>query len=403
MTTEARSGPCGQWGLSVASGVLGWVLDSYSFFVPLFLLDPLAKRFGVDKSAIVATITITLIMRPIGAFFFGWLSDRRGRKLPLMACVMWFSVITAFMPFCSSFTVFAVLRALYGIGLGGYWGMGAALVMETCPLRWRGLFSGILQAGYSVGYLLAAVAASVMEPRLGWPSMFLVTPIVGGAIVLLLLPVAEPTRTSSTSPVTFNPWLILKAHWRSLASLTILMTVITCLSHGTQDLYPDFLRIVHGYSSANVAAMAILYNIGAVLGAISLGRISDRLGRKNSIYIAIVICCISLPAWAFGHGFWMLAAGSFVMQVGVQGAFGVMPAYLNERSPAYARSFFAGLAYQLGMVFGAPSVLIEYAFKDRLGYGQALAAFEGCVFVALALTLVFIHEQPANLSATVAS
>ena len=386
-----------RWGFSVSCGVLGWVLDAYSFFVPLFLLDPLAKHFAVSKSAIVATVTATLVMRPLGAFLFGWLSDRRGRKYPLMLCILWFSVITAIMPFTASFKIFVLLRALYGIGLGGYWGVGAALVMETCPVRWRGLFSGILQAGYSVGYLLAALAASIMEPKLGWPSMFLATLIVAGVIMLLLLPSVEPARTAGAAGNSFKPWTIVTRHWQSFAALTVLMTVITCLSHGTQDLYPDFLMIVHGYSKQKVAELVMLYNVGAGLGAIVFGRISDRLGRKPSIYWATSLCLLAMPAWAFGRSFWLLALGSFVMQFGVQGAFGVVPAYLNEQSPSHARSTFAGLVYQLGMFFGAPCVIVEYAFRDRLGYGGALAAFEGCVFVALALVLLGIRERPSGL------
>ena len=397
MTTQAPVANEKRWGFSVSCGVLGWVLDAYSFFVPLFLLDPLAKHFAVSKSAIVATVTATLVMRPFGAFLFGWLSDRWGRKWPLMICIFWFSVITAIMPLTSSFKIFVLLRALYGIGLGGYWGVGAALVMETCPVRWRGLFSGILQAGYSVGYLLAALTASMMEPKLGWPSMFFATLIAAGVIMLLLLPSVEPTRIAAAPGTSFKPWTILMTNWQSFAALTILMTVITCLSHGTQDLYPDFLMMVHGYNNQKVAELAILYNVGAGLGAIVFGRLSDRLGRKQAIYCAMSLCLLAMPAWAFGRSFWMLVLGSFVMQAGVQGAFGVVPAYLNEQSPPHARSFFAGLAYQLGMFFGAPCVIVEYAFRDRLGYGGALATFEGCVFIALALVLLGIRERPSGL------
>lgn len=400
MTTESRATGERRWGFSVSCGVLGWVLDAYSFFVPLFLLEPLAKHFAVSKSAIVATVTMTLLLRPIGAFLFGSFSDRWGRKYPLLVCVLYFSSVAAIMPFTSNFTVFTVLRALYGVGMGGYWGVGAAYVMESCPVRWRGLFSGVLQAGYSIGYLLAALAASIMEPQLGWQSMFLSTLVMAGAIALLLLPAVEPTRVSDAPSTSYNPWTILRLHWQRFAGLTVLMTVITCLSHGTQDLYPDFLRIVHGYSDPKIAELAILYNSGAGLGAIVLGRLSDHIGRKNAMYLALGICLLALPAWAFGRSFWMLALGSFVMQVGVQGSFGVVPAYLNEQAPPQARSLFAGLAYQFGMFFGAPCVVIEYAFRNRLGYGGALAAFEGCVFVTFVLVLMVSREHTAELTAT---
>ena len=397
MTTPAVVANDRRWGLNVSCGVLGWVLDAYGFFVPLFLLDPLAKHFAVSKAAVVATVTATLVMRPFGAFLFGWLSDRWGRKYPLMMCVLWFSAMTAIMPLTSSFKTFVLLRVLYGIGLGGYWGVGAALVMETCPARWRGLFSGILQAGYSAGYLMAALAGSIMAPKLGWPSMFVLTLIVAGIIMLLLLPSVEPMRTVAAPAIPSKPWTVLTAHWQSFAALTILMTVLTCLSHGTQDLYPDFLMIVHGYSNQKVATLVILYNFGAGLGAIVFGRLSDRLGRKRSIYCAVSLCIVAMPAWAFGRNFWVLAAGSFVMQSGVQGAFGVVPAYLNEQSPSHARSFFAGLAYQFGMFFGAPCVIVEYAFRNRLGYGGALAAFEAFVVFVLALVLLRIRERPSGL------
>ncbi len=382
-----------RWGFGASCGVLGWVMDAYSFFVPIFLLDPLAQHFAVPKSAVVATITATLVTRPLGALLFGFLSDRWGRKYPLLLCVFYFSFITAITPFTSSFRIFVLLRALYGIGMGGYWGVGSALVMESCPVRWRGLFSGILQAGYSLGYLLAALAASVMEPRLGWQSMFLASLVVAGAIVLLLLPTVEPAREDPGGGRQPNPWAILWRHRLSFIVLTVLMTVITCLSHGTQDLYPDFLKIVHGYGNRKIAGMAMLYNIGAGLGAIIAGRLSDRLGRKNCIYFAVVVCCLALPAWAFGESFWMLATGAFVMQAGVQGAFGVVPAYLNELAPPRARSLFTGLVYQFGMLLGAPCVIVEYALRARLGYAEALAVFEGCVFVVLILVLLGAQEQ----------
>lgn len=403
MSTEASSAGERRWGFNVSCGVLGWVLDAYSFFVPLFLLDPLAKHFAVSKSAIVATVTATLLLRPLGAFLFGILSDRWGRKYPLVLCVLYFSSVVAMMPFTSSFIVFTALRVLYGIGMGGYWGVGAAFVMESCPVRWRGLFSGILQAGYSIGYLLSALAASILGSRLGWPSMFVSTLILAAVFVILSFFSVEPRRLSESSSTAFNPWRILKLSWPRFVGLTVLMTVITCLSHGTQDLYPDFLRIVHGYSDARIAELAILYNSGAGLGAIVIGRLSDRMGRKNSMYLALGICLLALPAWAFGRSFWVLAVGSFAMQVGVQGCFGVVPAYLNEQSPPRARSLFAGLAYQLGMFFGAPCLIVEYAFRDRLGYGGALAAFEGCVFAAFALVLLALREQSADVSVAASS
>ena len=393
MTAIVQKAAERRWGFSVSCGILGWVLDAYDFFVLVFLLDPLAAQFGVSKAKIVATITVTLVFRPIGALLLGSISDKYGRRYPLLACVLYFSLITALTPFAPSYTVFLVMRALYGIGMGGYWGVGAAMVMESCPVRWRGLFSGMLQAGYSIGYLLAAASARLLEPQYGWRSMFFAGLLLAAAIAVLSVLVAEPAAAKRAAGTTVRPFAVLRENWRSFAMLTLFMTVIMCLSHGTQDLYPDFLKIVHGFSAARVADTAILYNIGAILGAVVIGSLSDRFGRKNCIYAALAVCVLALPAWAFGSGLAMLLAGSFVMQVGVQGAFGVVPAYLNELSPPQTRSLFPGLVYQLGVLLGAPCVIIEYALRSRLGYARALAIFEGTAFVVLYLVLLRSEEQ----------
>jgi SHS family lactate transporter-like MFS transporter len=393
MTALVQKAADRRWGFSVSCGILGWVLDAYDFFVLVFLLDPLAAHFGVSKAKIIATITVTLVMRPIGALLLGSISDRFGRRYPLLVCVLYFSTITALTPFAPSYTVFLVMRALYGIGMGGYWGVGAAMVMESCPVRWRGLFSGMLQAGYSIGYLLAAMAARLLEPRYGWRSMFFAGLVLAVAIAVLSMLAAEPLAAKQARAQAARPFAILRENWRSFAMLTLFMTVITCLSHGTQDLYPDFLKIVHGFSSARVADTAILYNIGAIIGAVVIGRLSDRFGRKTCMYAAIAVCVVALPAWAFGNTLVVLLAGSFLMQVGVQGAFGVVPAYLNELSPPQTRSLFPGLVYQLGVLLGAPCVIVEYALRSRLGYPRALASFELAVFVVLCLVLLRSKEQ----------
>jgi SHS family lactate transporter-like MFS transporter len=381
-----------RWGFAVASGILGWVLDAYDFFILVFVMDSLASHFGVSKGRIVATITATLVMRPLGAFLFGFCADRWGRRIPLLCCVLYFSLITALTPLAPSYSVFLVLRALYGIGMGGYWGVGAALVMESCPVSLRGLFSGILQAGYSLGYLLAAVMARTLAPAVGWQWLFWSGLCLAVWTVLLILFSPDTYRQVRTET---RPSLLrtIGAHWGNFVLLTVLMTLITCLSHGTQDLYPDFLRVVHGFSLRSAANMAIFYNVGAVLGAVVFGRISDWLGRRNSIYMALVICLLAVPAWAFGGSVAWLAAGAFLMQFGVQGAFGVIPAHLNELAPEGARGLFPGLVYQFGVLFGAPCVMVEYALRDSLGYARALAVFELITFALLAAALAVRKEQ----------
>ena len=383
-----------RWGFAVSSGILGWILDAFTFFILIFVVDALAKNFNVDKAAIVWSITITLATRPIGALILGSLADKFGRRRPLIACVLFFSIFTALTPFAPNYTVFILYRALYGIGMGGYWGIGASMVIESSPSRLRGLFSGIMQAGYSLGYLLAAVAMRAIEPRFGWQWIFLSSLSIAALVAVLTILSPEPSAWKKNQTTSFGD--ILRTPFRykkDFAYLVLLMTVITCLSHGTQDLYPDFLKSVHHLSSAVISNLTVLYNIGAIVGCLMIGHLSERLGRRKSIMLALSIAAISIPAWAFGTSLFALALGSFLMQFGVQGVFGVIPAHLNELSPASVRSLFPGVVYQLGMLFGAPSVGIEFALRRTLGYPWALTAFELCTIAALFLICGFGPER----------
>jgi SHS family lactate transporter-like MFS transporter len=390
----AKSPRVPRWQFAVASGILGWILDAYFFFILIFLLDALAARFAVSKAAIVWSITVTLLTRPLGALVLGALADRYGRRGPLVACVLFFSIVSALTPFAPSYRVFLILRALYGVGMGGYWGIGASLVIESSPARWRGLFSGILQAGYSAGYLLAAAAMPVVMPRLGWQWVFLGGLLPAAPIVLLAGLAPEPEAWRSSRPAGFGAAArALWDHKGVFVYLVALMTAITCFSHGSQDLYPDFLRTVHGFSALVTSSLAILYNVGAILGALAIGHLSQKIGRRWSILVALGVALIALPAWAFGASLAALAAGAFVMQFGVQGVFGVIPAHLNELSPPAVRSLFPGVVYQLGMLIGAPSVGIEFALRRAFGYSWALAAFEIASIAALAVLCALGPER----------
>jgi MFS transporter, SHS family, lactate transporter len=369
--------PQPRWGFAVASGILGWILDAYFFFILIFLIDTLAAKFRVSEGAIVWSISVTLATRPLGALILGALADRFGRKVPLIACVLFFSIVSVMTPFAPSYRAFLFLRALYGVGMGGYWGVGASLVIESSPVRWRGLFSGILQAGYSGGYLLAAAAMPAVVPRFGWRGAFLLGALPACLIALLAALAAEPQAWQRNRVHGWGEGMgTLLRHKGLFAYLVVLMAVITCFSHGSQDLYPDFLRAARGFSSRMVANLAILYNAGAILGALAIGQLSETVGRRWSMIAAMALALAALPAWAFGTSLAMLATGSIVMQFGVQGVFGVVPAHLNELSPPSVRSLFLGVVYQLGMLIGAPSVGLEFALRRPLGYGWALASFE---------------------------
>src|SRR5580765_2081134 len=252
---------------AVLAGFLGWTLDAFDFFVVVFLFDTLAHQFGVTKKEIVLTTTVTLAMRPVGALLFGLLADRFGRRIPLMANVIYFSVIELLCGFAPSFKVFLILRALFGIGMGGEWGVGASLAMEAAPVRWRGILSGILQSGYPIGNLLAALAARFILPAWGWRPMFWIgaLPALLALYIRAKVPESEAWkqhRVASTGQVL----RIVALEWKRVLYLVVLMTFMMFLSHGTQDLYPDFLQEVHRASSAVRANIAIIYNIGAVVG-----------------------------------------------------------------------------------------------------------------------------------------
>jgi SHS family lactate transporter-like MFS transporter len=390
---------------AVLAGFLGWTLDAFDFFVVVFLIDTLAQQFGVPKKDIVRTLTATLAMRPFGAILFGLLADRYGRRIPLMANVLYFSVIELLCGFSPNYTFFLVMRALFGIGMGGEWGVGASLAMEAAPVRWRGILSGVLQSGYSIGYLLAAVAARFLLPAWGWRAMFW-----AGAVPALLalyirtkVPESEAWkqhRAASTGQVL----RIVAAEWKRFAYLIIMMTFMMFLSHGTQDLYPDFLQEVHRVSAAARANIAILYNVAAVLGAIIFGHLSQVAGRRRGMVAALGLSLLMIPLWAFGWSVPILVLGACLMQAGVQGAWGVIPVHLNELSADAARGLMPGLAYQLGILLASPTNSIEYALRDHVGYQWAIAGFE--VFTILTLAAVlwlgseahgrsFVREQGA--------
>lgn len=373
---------------AVLAGFLGWTLDAFDFFIVVFLFDTLAHQFGVTKKDIVLTTTVTLAMRPVGALLFGLLADRYGRRIPLMANVIYFSIIELLCGFAPNFTVFVILRALFGIGMGGEWGVGASLAMEAAPVRWRGILSGILQSGYSIGFLLASLAARFLLPAWGWRPMFWIgaLPALLALYIRTKVPESEAWkqhRAASTGQVL----RVVAREWKRFAYLVVLMFFMMFLSHGTQDLYPDFLKEVHKISDAMRANILIIANIGAVVGAIIFGHLSQVAGRRKGMIAALGLSLVLIPLWAFGEGLATIIVASFLMQAGVQGAWGVIPVHLNELSADAARGLMPGMAYQLGILLASPTNSIEYALSHRFGYQWAIAGFEIVTILALALLL----------------
>jgi SHS family lactate transporter-like MFS transporter len=394
MTPENMATKPGSHFHAVTASFLGWTLDAFDFFVVVFLYGTLATQFHVSKSMLIWTTTATLATRPIGALIFGLLADRYGRRVPLMANVIYFSVIELLCGFSPNFTFFLVMRTLFGIGMGGEWGVGASLAMESAPKKWRGVLSGILQSGYSCGYLLAAVVARFVLPAWGWRPMFW----LGGVPALLALYIRArvPESEAWKEHRAPNVGAVLRtalSQWKLFGYLIVLMTFMMFLSHGTQDLYPDFLASVHKIAPATVSYVAMLYNVGALVGAIVFGQLSQHIGRRYSMIASLGVALVAIPLWSFSTTTMMLAVGAILMQAGVQGAWGIIPVHLNELAPDAARGLVPGLAYQLGILFAAPTNNIEYALRDRVGYQWALAGFEIVVIVVLAVLLAFGTER----------
>ncbi|MGH8296899.1 MAG: MFS transporter, partial [Steroidobacteraceae bacterium] len=341
-TAESRS--------VVIASFLGWMLDAFDFFLVVFVLPRLASDFKTDITAVTVGIGVTLAMRPVGAFLFGRFADRHGRRPALMASILLYSVMELATAFSPSLQVFIALRALYGVAMGGEWGIGASLAFETVPVRSRGLVSGILQAGYPCGYLVAAVVYGLLFDRIGWRGMF----IVGTAPALLVFYIYSRVPESRTwtagreAPAQRSLLAGLRGHWLLALYAIALMAAFNSFSHGTQDLYPTLLRVQRGFSAGTVSVIAVVYNIGAILGGMVFGWLSGRLGRRRAIALAAALSLAVLPFWAYSTTAVALAIAAFAMQFMVQGAWGVVPVHLNELSPEGMRATFPGVVYQLG-------------------------------------------------------
>jgi len=365
----------------VLAAFLGWTLDSFDFFLVVFALTAIAREFGTTDAAVALSISVTLAFRPVGAFLFGLLADRYGRRLPLMLDLVFYSVVEVLSGLAPDYTTFLVLRALFGIGMGGEWGVGASLAMEKAPARLRGVLSGLLQEGYAVGYLLAAVCFFVIYPRFGWRPMF----FVGGLPALLALFVRFRVKESEVWERTrHETWRglgkAIAANWRLFLYLTLLMAGMNFASHGTQDMYPTFLEREWGFSPRSRAALTAFSMVGAISGGIVFGLWSDRIGRRKAIVLALGLAMLMIPLWAFAPSLPLLVAGAFLMQFMVQGAWGVIPAHITELSPDSVRGFLPGFAYQCGVLVAGLVVYVEALFAARISYAWSMALTAVTVF-----------------------
>ena len=347
---------------------LGWTLDAFDFFLMVFMLRTIAQEFGTDVKAVTLAVTLTLAMRPVGALVFGLLADRFGRRPILMIDILLFSVLELASAFAPSLIVLMILRAAFGFAMGGEWGIGASLTMESIPPRARGIVSGVLQEGYAFGYLLAAVVYGTLFDRIGWRGMFAVG-VIPALLVLYIRrnveesPVWEQVRAKPQRGLMHS----IRANWKLFLYVVVLMSAFNFFSHGTQDLYPTFLQAQHHFSTGTVSVIAIVANIGAITGGIFFGSLSERIGRRSAIVVAALFGLVMIPLWSLSTGAVVLAIGAFFMQVAVQGAWGVIPVHLNELSPNEVRGTFPGFAYQLGNFLTSATATLQAGLAERRG------------------------------------
>jgi MFS transporter, SHS family, lactate transporter len=347
---------------------LGWALDAFDFFILTFCVGAIAAEFQTKVSAVVVAVTWTLAMRPLGAFLFGIMADRFGRRLTLMVDIIAYSVFELASAFAPSLKIFLITRALFGIAMGGEWGVGAALAFESLPTEGRGFFSGVLQEGYAVGYLIAAMVYGLAFSWVGWRGMF----VIGTLPALLVIYI----RTKVDESPAWLQGRVSKHAERRLGGdivrylgvfllLVVLMFSFNSFSHGTQDLYPTFLQKDHRFTPHTVGLIAVIANLGALLGGILFGAWSEKIGRRRAIVTAALLAIPVIPLWAYSHSVLTLAVGGFVMQFMVQGAWGVIPAHLNELSPPAVRGTFPGFAYQVGNLLSSWNIRIQSNVAER--------------------------------------
>jgi MFS transporter, SHS family, lactate transporter len=380
------------------AALLGWAMDAFDYFLLVFVITEIAKEFGTSVEKVTVATTLTLIARPLGAYLFGVWADKVGRRLPLMVDVIFYSAVEVLSGFSTSLTMLLVLRFLYGIGMGGEWGLGASLAMEKLPVEKRGFFSGFLQAGYSIGYLFAAVAYFVVTPIAGWRGLFVFGAVPALIALYVRFRVGESQaweRTHERLRVTRTPLRKVFFDRKVLVRfvyLVLLMTSFNFMSHGTQDIYPTFLKKGLGHSPNYAVAIAVIYNVGAILGGILVGALSQRFGRRRAIVGAALLALLVTPLFAYSTGTALLAISAFVMQVFVQGAWGVIPAHLNEMSPDAIRGFYPGVTYQLGNLLAAINLPLQERLADSHGYSFAFAAVIAPTLVAVVLLTAFGRE-----------
>jgi SHS family lactate transporter-like MFS transporter len=381
----------------VIAAYLGWTLDAFDFFLMVFMFKDISTDMHSSMQVVSTAVLLTLGMRPVGAFLFGRLADRFGRKPTLVWNILAYSALELASGFAPNMTTLLIVRALFGVAMGGEWGIGSALTMETIPSSARGFVSGLLQAGYPSGYFLASLAVYLLYDRLGWRYMFVLGVIPAVLVFFVRRGVDEsPAWKEQQHTPRMRILSVLRRDWKLAAYGIILMTAFNFFSHGSQDAYPGlFLKVQHHFDTHLGSLMTGIANIGAIFGGLFFGALSERIGRRRAIMVATLIALPALPFWAFGSTPLILAGGAFLMQISVQGAWGVIPVHLNELSPPEIRATFPGFVYQLGNLLAAVNLNLQVAIAQAHGndYGLAMAIVVGTVAVVITLMVAFGPER----------
>ena len=379
---------------AVLAGFLGWTFDAFDFFVLTFLISDVATAFGKTRPEVALTLTLTLAMRPVGALLFGIMADRFGRRLPMTLNIIFYAVASALSGLAPTYGAFVILRMLFGIGMGGQWGVSASLALESISPRWRGLISGMLHQGYSLGNLLAAFAFLTVYPAMhranpeyAWRVMF----FIGGLPALLSIFVVMRVKESEAWQEHRTDWRTYVASlpgiWRRFLYLVLLLTAMGFISHGTQDLYPTFLMQQRKFSQQGAALTTMMSMVGAMLGGLVIGYLSDLFGRRRAMVGAVIAAALMIPLWIAAPSTALLVVGGFLMQFCVQGAWGVIPAHMNELTPAHLRGFVPGFAYQIGMLLAGIAPYLESVLGEHFTYAQAMGGLAAVAFVTGAVII----------------
>ena len=377
------------------AGISGWTLDAFDFFLVVFSLTAIGRTFGQDDKHVALALTMTLALRPVGAFIFGAVADRYGRRLPLIINFILFASVEIMTGLATSFGKFLLARAIFGLVMGGQWGVGASLAMEKVPVRLRGILSGLFQQGYAIGYLLAAAAFFSIFDRWSWRPLFFIGSLPAISAACFVIWGVDESKV--TLRAQRQSWIdlgrIFARHWKLFVYFTVFMMAMHMSSHGTQDMYPTFLERQWGIHTHQRAVFSALSMIGAIMGGLAMGFISDKFGRRRAMLASLGGAILTIPLWAFAPNVPALVLGAILMQFFVQGAWGVVPAHVAEMSPDSIRGSLPGLGNQCGVLLASSVIYLEAVLAHQFSYSVAMAIAASCVFVLAMFMVLAGREQ----------